>query len=90
MLESVKDMSLIKEIVEFMEETYEMFPEKIRGQVLLKYRIYSFLKEHNILPKESSLFEFLNFKDYELISHCFREERDFKGLILMHIKPIYE
>lgn len=77
----------------YLEQTYEIIPEKIRRKIFLLHKIYSLFEEKNIVPIVGnhliSFSEFLNYEDYELIKHCFDKERSMKGLILKDIKKIY-
>lgn len=91
--EQISEKEVLRELIDFIELTYENIPSKIRGKIFLLHTIYCFFCEKNIVPTSNNhpiLFsEFLNFEDYELIKHCFDKERSMKGLILKDIKTIF-
>ena len=91
--EHISDKKVLESIVSYLEDTYDMIPERIRRKTFLMHDIYQFLAEKNIVPirdnKECSFSKFLNFEDYELVKHCFDKERSMKGLILKDIKRIF-
>lgn len=83
----------LRELVDFLESTYSIIPDKIRHKIFLMHSMYSFFEAKNIIPlsegRPISFSEFLNYEDYELISHCFDKERSMKGLILKDIKNLF-
>lgn len=83
-----KDKDKLEKIINYMQDTYILFPHHLYNHVHLYRELYLYFKTNS---KSQDTFEtFLVKKDQQIMKQIFDHEKIKKGSFLKQVKPIYE